>query len=294
MEVPIVSVVIPTYKRIDTLPRAIDSVLNQTFGNLEVLIVDDNIPGSEFSRQVVKLIKDYSERDSRVKYVGQKEHFNGAMARNVGVYASRGEYIAFLDDDDEWLPDKLKKQVDILDREKMVGGVSCLYTIFLAGKEIRRCASYSDVNLQLNVLLRRVAIYTSTFICRKNLFLEAGGFDINLGRHQDLQMFIDFMNYGKIKPINEHLVAIYADSGQNRPDVEKLISVKKFFFESISDSMQKYDDNWRRRIVNAHRFEIVVAAVRCNRYLLALKYLLMVGFSIESWIDVTMRYMKRC
>ena len=76
--------------------RAIDSVLAQTYNNLEVLVVDDNIPGDEYSKEVKKKIDRY-KKDKRIKLIIQKQHINGAVARNMGIRNAKGEYVAFLD-----------------------------------------------------------------------------------------------------------------------------------------------------------------------------------------------------
>ena len=122
MEV-LVSVVIPTYKRSDTLSRAIESALNQTYQKIEVIIVDDNEKGSLESKKVQEVLQKYN---NRVMYINPEKHINGAVARNYGIKKANGDYIAFLDDDDEWKEDKIKKQLDYL-KEKDVDGVSCLY-----------------------------------------------------------------------------------------------------------------------------------------------------------------------
>ena len=104
-----VSCIIPSYKRCDTVTRAIDSVLAQTYKNIEVCLVDDNIPGDEYSLKLQEALKKY-EGDSRVRYIAQEKHINGAVARNVGIREATGTYIGFLDDDDEWMPEKLNSR----------------------------------------------------------------------------------------------------------------------------------------------------------------------------------------
>ena len=99
----LVSVIIPSYKRSDTVIRAINSVLNQTYEDIEVLVVDDNIQGDEYSIELEKVLGQIN--DNRVILIRQEKHVNGAKARNEGVKASHGYYIAFLNDDDEWWPD---------------------------------------------------------------------------------------------------------------------------------------------------------------------------------------------
>lgn len=102
----LVSCIIPSYKRTDTLRRAINSVLKQTYKNIEVLIVDDNFNGDEYSEQVRNIVVSFD--NPRIRLISQPMHINGAEARNAGVRAAKGEYIAFLDDDDEWLSEKIE------------------------------------------------------------------------------------------------------------------------------------------------------------------------------------------
>lgn len=111
---PLVSCIIPSFKRNDMISRAIDSVLAQTYSNIEILIVDDNDKGSEYSTTLKEIVKSYD--NERVKLLAQPSHINGAAARNFGVKHAEGEYIAFLDDDDEWLPTKIEKQIYFLKR----------------------------------------------------------------------------------------------------------------------------------------------------------------------------------
>ena len=105
---PIISVIIPTYNRENMIGYAIKSVLNQTFKNLEIIVVDD---GSTDNTE--EIIRDF--KDKRVKYIKKYKKNRGiSVARNIGIKVARGKYIAPLDSDDEWLPEKLDKQIKIL------------------------------------------------------------------------------------------------------------------------------------------------------------------------------------
>ena len=108
----LVSVVIPTYSRNDMLERAINCALAQTHKNIEVIVVDDNPSDSEYRKMAEAIMQKYKD-DSRVRYIQNPENLGGAGARNVGIEASKGAYIAFLDDDDEYYPTKVEKQLDV-------------------------------------------------------------------------------------------------------------------------------------------------------------------------------------
>ena len=288
----LVSCIIPTYKRNDMLPRAIDSVLRQTYKNIEILIVDDNEPDDEFFLKNVELLKSYSKYPN-VIHIKQEHHVNGAVARNLGINKAKGEFIAFLDDDDVWLPEKIEKQVSYLNKNKSCGAVTCLYEIYSDNKLIGRCPQYNGINLQEQVLLRSIALCTPTFCGRTEIVLQSRCFDPNLKRHQDLQFYIDFLSISTIEPINEVLLYIYADSTMNRPNTERQIEIKREFFNSIKPVLNKYDNSFKKRFYNAHYFEIIFTALKEKKYMIALKYFLKIGVNFQSYKDVYRRYKTR-
>ena len=116
---PKVSVIIPTYNRAGLLPRAVNSVLSQTYDDYEIIIVDDC--STDNTRDVIAAFT-----DPRVLSIRHQTNRRQSASINTGISNARGEYIAFLDDDDEWLPAKLEKQVAILDSSSSnVGLVYC-------------------------------------------------------------------------------------------------------------------------------------------------------------------------
>jgi glycosyltransferase involved in cell wall biosynthesis len=104
---PLVSVIIPTYNREKLLKRAIDSVLNQTYKNIEIIVVDDDSTDNTY-----EVLRDYIER-SKVKYIKHENNRGAQAARNTCIKAARGNWIAFLDSDDEWLPQRLEVELSL-------------------------------------------------------------------------------------------------------------------------------------------------------------------------------------
>lgn len=288
MEKGLVSCIIPTYKRCDMLPRAIESVLNQTYKNIEILVVDDNEPGSIESKEVQILLSN-NYNFNQIRYVGQKKHINGAVARNVGIEEANGEFIAFLDDDEEWLPDKIQLQMVFLNNHRDVSGVACLYSDYLNNKEVARIIKYSTDNLQLQVLCGRVLIHTSTFICTKESIVKSGCFDPTLTRHQDVQLFVDFLNYSNIGLVDKYLVKNHIDSEINRPNSKKLIKVKNDFFNSVKATIDKYDKLTQHRIKKMHNYEIAYISLKEKNIKEFLKYFFKDGISILAIFDLIAR-----
>lgn len=107
----LVTIVIPTYSRNETLCKAIDSVLAQTYQNLEILVIDDNPEDSEWRYRTEKLMEAY-KNNRKIRYIKNKKNLGGAGARNEGIKAAASEYIAFLDDDDEYYEERIEKQLE--------------------------------------------------------------------------------------------------------------------------------------------------------------------------------------
>lgn len=287
-----VSCIIPSYKRCDTVTRAIDSVLAQTYKNIEVCIVDDNVPGDEYSQNLQKALERY-EGDRRVRYITQEQHINGAAARNVGIRCASGEYISFLDDDDEWLPTKIERQMDAIQSNPSIDAVTTLWIAYCDNKEIRRCAPYSSDSLQFKVFLREVQVFTSTLLIKKEIVENFGGFDESLKRHQDLQFLVDALSVCRFEVLNEYMTRLHTDSEINKPNIENFIKAKKDFFNSVREQFEQYTKTEKKRIRNAHCYEIAFQALKGKKYGIALKYGLRPGINIASIIDLFKRMKNR-
>ena len=116
-----ISVIVPTYNRGHLLERALRSVLTQTHQQLELIIVDDGSVDN-----TADVVSTY-DADSRVRYIRHQDNLGSSVARNTGIRHAQGEYIAFLDSDDEWLPTKLEKQMLLFQYGSLprLGAVNC-------------------------------------------------------------------------------------------------------------------------------------------------------------------------
>jgi len=211
---PSVSIIIPTRGRTTELIRAVHSCLNQdTNEEFEILIINDNEIGDAFDQKV--LVYFSRCRDARLSVIRNLRGRGGSGARNTGVFAARGQWVAFLDDDDEWLPTKLSQQM----RHIVSSGesVNCLDTGFYrispdrAPVEVRPAMSGSIFHKLLFKESSR-APKLSTFICRKELLIGIGGFDESLLSRQDLDLYLRLAQKTSFYSINDCLVFGYTNS----------------------------------------------------------------------------------
>lgn len=194
-----VSVIIPTFKRPDKLDRAIESVLSQTYPNVEVIVVDDNNPDTEGRKLTEAKMAPYAD-NPRVKYVKHDYNKNGSAARNTGARVSDGKYIAFLDDDDVFYPEKIEAQVKRL--EELPDEYAVCYTDAVCEKENGKISILSEKregDLYFEALTRELSFVAgSNLFIRKDAFESIGGFDESFIRSQDKEIVTRLLKKYKI------------------------------------------------------------------------------------------------
>ncbi|NKE34533.1 glycosyltransferase family 2 protein [Natronococcus sp. JC468] len=211
----LVSVIVPTYNREETVSRAIDSVLAQTYDELEVVVVDDG--STDDTRSVLE-----SYDDDRVRPIYHETNQGANVARNTGIEHARGKYVAFLDSDDEWRPEKLEAQLDVLEKrsEEWVAAY-CGFAFELTGPIDRlrglaasvlsraddRPRMEGGTELIGEILADNVHTGAgSTLIVRTDVAREVGGFDETLDRFQDPEFVLRILEVGKLAYVDEPLV----------------------------------------------------------------------------------------
>lgn len=260
-EKELVSVVIPTYKQSNLLSRAIKSVLKQTYSKIELLVVNDNEIDDEYTEKVKEIVEQFD--DKRLTLVFQEKHINGAAARNAGIRASKGEYIAFLDDDDFWNHQKIEKQVALLSvLDETWGGVACKNMALKGEKVFRALPPFKEENICENILLRRTEISTDCIMLRRNALDRTGYFDEKLQRNQEVQLLTFFTSKYKIKLLDEYLVYVDSSSSPNQPSPTRMEQIKKDYFSSVKSVMNQFPSRIQKRIIIMHRFEIGLLMVR--------------------------------
>ena len=199
-----VSAVITTHNRVDLLGRAIESVLNQTYKELELIVVSDgSTDGTE------DFMKQY-EADSRISFISYHPARGGNHARNTGIKASKGEYVAFLDDDDEWFPEKIAEQVRVMESDP---GIGLVYTgtrsIFVENGVKYDSPQSCQGDLSREILFQNIVGSTTTVMVRKSVLEHSGIFDEDLGAIQDYDLWVRICQVAKVGVVSAPMVNYY-------------------------------------------------------------------------------------
>ncbi|MGB6352710.1 MAG: glycosyltransferase family 2 protein [Steroidobacteraceae bacterium] len=205
---PHVSVVLPTHNRVALLERAVESVLSQSAADLELIVVNDASQDGTGA-----YLAALEKRDGRVRAVHTRAALGGAGARNEGLRLCRGEWTAFLDDDDQWLPTKLQHQLELLRANPSAVACSCGYVRCLPSGSSKRVHVLSNATLQQ--LLEGSALGSASLcICSTRILAEIGGFDSMLKSAQDMDLWIRLRQRGEIVVCREFLVRYQVHLGR--------------------------------------------------------------------------------
>ena len=207
--VPRVSVILPAYNRETLVSRAIDSVLAQTYDDLELIIIDD--ASQDGTRKILEGYRDHP----KVRLILSDINRGGSGARNLGIEAARGELIAFQDSDDVWLPGKLAAQVAALDADPAAGLCYCA-SLFSEGYRSYYIphAEFSKRDGDMSrEMLRLNATSTQTLVVRKSVLKRSGLFDVSLKRFQDWDLMIRVAQITPFIFLPEPMVVIFATPG---------------------------------------------------------------------------------
>jgi len=229
LEKPIVSVIITTYERIEYLKRAIKSVLSQTLSNFELIVVDDC--STDNTEQVVR-----SFDDKRIKYVKHETNLGVHIARSNGIKKSQGEFIGFLDDDDEYLPEKLEKQVELF--RKLPDNYGLVYSGYYVsnGTNIIARSHPSHKGEVRDILLKFNFVGTLTTLIRSSCFKKIGYFEF-MPSIEDWDMWMRIAKHYAFDYVPEPLSIYYFHEAQVSGNVDRLILGRDIM-------LKKYKDIW--------------------------------------------------
>lgn len=204
---PLVSVVLPTHNRVELLAGAVESVLAQTERRLELIVVDDGSMDS-----TPEYLAALTRRDLRARSIRLENPRGGGAARNEGIRLSQGEWVAFLDDDDRWLPTKIEKQLATLRAHPNAVAASCGYERVFASRRRRVVAVPASVELS-DLFDSNVLGSASLCLGSARALGSIAGFDTSLLAGQDLDLWVRLRQLGEIVVCREPLVLYHVHEG---------------------------------------------------------------------------------
>jgi glycosyltransferase involved in cell wall biosynthesis len=215
---PLVSAIIPTRNRPEMLVRAARSVAGQTYGNIEIIIVDDG-PGCSVEERIRKEIELQACR-----VIKNMRKPGAAGARNTGLFESKGEFIGFLDDDDEWISEKIEKQIEAFRRSDDNVGIVCTQDIIIhnSTKIIRR--RQLEGNIYDALCREHIVGNTSSPLIKRHVLEEVDFFDEDMPAAQDTELWLRIAKRYHFTTVREPLAIIHwHDSGRITENYPKQI-----------------------------------------------------------------------
>lgn len=262
----LVSVLVPTYKRSDLLPRALDSILAQTYKNIEIVVVDDNPPESEHREKTKEVMTRYIEKNPSVRYVQTAGATGGGAARNFGLKHCTGEYIAFLDDDDRYLPDKIETQLLFMQERQLDMSYQDVQwndtqERVVEVRRMNRAKNYSQEELLRTHIVTAIAP-TAIYMIRRDALLKTEGFG-EVPRGQDFIFMLRCIEAGlKIEYMPGVHVIQYIHDGERISVGEKFIQAQTKIYELMCSYKGILSKNEQRYV--DFRFH-AVCAISCLR-----------------------------
>lgn len=233
MEKEKISVVIPTYNRARLIESSVKSVLSQTYGNLEIIVVDD--ASTDNTLEIVKAIS-----DSRVTYIRLEKNSGACAARNKGIEQASGEYIAFNDSDDQWIPAKLQRQYDSL-KENNADIVLCKMKCYDEGGNFHHI--FPNLNASAYVdyksLLQYNCASTQTFFGKSECFKEIP-FDTLMPRMQDWDEALRISQKYTVFYLDDVLVNTFIQADSISAHPEKGLAAMERLFEKHEETISKF------------------------------------------------------
>lgn len=225
-----VSVLIPAYNCEKTIRRAIQSVLQQTFRDFELIIVDDG--SQDGTAEVIKTIV-----DPRIKYVRHPQNSGEAEARNTAVRSASGRYVAFLDSDDEWFPEKLSRQMEAIQnkRDEIIANVTGYY-LFDEFDIKRKEIPSRPVSWHKHLLMGCGLGPGTTLVVSREAFEKIGCYDPSLPRYTDWDWLLRFTKLYPLTVTAEPLAVIYRASQPQAKVVE--MAARQFLDKHLQDFRQ--------------------------------------------------------
>lgn len=239
----LVSVIITTFHNETYLPRAIESVLHQSYSNIELIVVDDNPPDSDARQKTETVMKKYPQ----AIYLRHPENRNGSAARNTGIRHASGKYIAFLDNDDIYFSHHIAECVDALESHPECKCVLCGVV------KIQQGLCWDFIHPITKEPAKTLLFQETALGTGSNLFVEAeavraiNGFDERFIRHQDIEFGIRLFSRYPVYSIDSAHIVKEMDGFSNVPNFERILKIKQFFWHTFNKEISHLNEDEQKR-----------------------------------------------
>ena len=242
IENPLVTVVIPTYMRLKQLAKAINSVYNQTYDNIEIIIVNDD-PNSD--------IEKFINIKKNVELINHKQNQGPSAARNSGIQRAQGKYIAFLDDDDFFLKTKIEKLVNMMEslNNEWMGS----YSWYISEKTRKVIKSNTEGDISLPLLKCNMKLAGgSSLLLKTDIVKSVCGFNISYQIHEDWNFILKFCKKGKIKLFKEPLFVVgTSEHHHSHISPENFLKLKFKYLKDLNLFISSYEPKILKKIYTA-------------------------------------------
>ena len=241
-----VSVVIPTYNRASTILRAVDSVLKQSHKNIDLIVVND---GSEDETQ------DILERKKGIRILSWEVRRGVSAARNEGVAASKGEWIAFLDSDDKWMPKKLEIQLDLAEREEvpLVHGEEVWIR---NGRRVNPKKKHQKFGGNIfEKCLKLCLISPSAVLIKRDVFDDVGGFDESFPVCEDYDLWLKITSLHRVGFVSDPVIIKYGGHSDQLSRRYKCMDYWRVFALERILTLRTFDPGRRQKVIDEMIFK---------------------------------------
>jgi glycosyltransferase involved in cell wall biosynthesis len=258
---PLVSVIIPTHNRAEMLNRAVNSVLTQTMKDFELIVVSDG--STDNTQEVMEKIK-----DQRVCFLKRESEKGAAAARNTGIQASRGKYVAFLDDDDEWLPTKLERQILVIQNAQREVGLVYHWMEYTRDGCVLETRKPTLRGYIFPEMLDKQAITNSSTLLIKRKVLDiVHGFDERLWRGNDADFIQRITKHFHVDYVPEVLCKVYVGhndriSINNKQGMRNNLVRLKIWLEKFESDFAKYPEKKAKILLGIARIHMKLGEIK--------------------------------
>lgn len=290
----LVSVIIPTFGGAELLSRCVDSVLSQTYLNVEIIVVDDNGVGTSKQKETEAVMLRY-ENIPKVKYICHEKNINGSAARNTGVKYSEGEFISLLDDDDIFLPRKIEAQLMTLkscDDDYAI--CYCSKETYNATTKVGERHVTQSGNLLYEVLLHNVIISSTSLLIKRNVWEEFGGFDESFKRHQDWEFTVRVTSKYKVIALDEILYRDYVLERYTPKNANQAKVMRDFYLRKMEPYLNLLTSQQKQKVLQYEKRDLAFRFIKELKFKEAHRELKEVNLGFITYLYFIKRIIKFC